>query len=121
MSSKGVNLPLTGSTCKPKSSKVVTPRSMGVFSVAMATRDVTLFPSIVMYASETGYSTISPLAVLNLLLSISFNCSLLAMLFGITVYIAPVSAMNSNSSFKLRLRGLAMIPRTRTYPIRYPF
>jgi len=58
MSSKGVNLPLTGSTCKPKSSRVVTPRSMGAFSVAMATRDVMLFPSIVMYTSETGYSTI---------------------------------------------------------------
>ena len=43
MSSTGVNLPLTGSTCRPKSSRVVTPRSMGLFSVAMATRDVTLF------------------------------------------------------------------------------
>lgn len=110
MSSRGVNLPLTGSTCKPKSSRVVTPRSVGVFSVAMATRDVTLFPSIVIYASETGYSTISPLAVLNLLLSVSSSCSLSAMFLGITVYIAPVSAINSNSSFKLRLSGLAMVP-----------
>lgn len=45
ISSRGVSFPVTGSTVRPRSSRVVTPRRVGVFSVAMATRDVTLLSS----------------------------------------------------------------------------
>ena len=48
ISSRGVSFPVTGSTVRPRSSRVVTPRGVGVFSVAMATRDVTPLSSTVM-------------------------------------------------------------------------
>lgn len=50
MSSRGVNLPLTERTCKLKNSRVATPRGIGVFSVVMATRDVT--PFLMFYISR---------------------------------------------------------------------
>ena len=39
---------VTGSTCRPSSSRVVTPSSVGVFSEPMATSDVTPLSSTCM-------------------------------------------------------------------------
>lgn len=54
------SFPVIGSTWNPSGSRVVTPRSGGVFSDTITTRLVTPLPSTTIYASETGYSTTSP-------------------------------------------------------------
>jgi len=90
--------PVTGSTCNPSSSRVVTPKTWVSFSSPKTMMEWVICPFISTSAMPTSLSMILSSAVLNLLLPIGLVPNVSSCLREIMVYIAPVSASSSSST-----------------------
>lgn len=89
---------MTGSTWRPSSSRVVTPRTWVSFGSPKTMMEWVLCPWISTSARPTSLSMILPYAVLNLLLPVGFMFRVWSCLRLMIEYMAPVSARSSSSA-----------------------
>jgi len=116
-SSRGFSSPVTGSTCSPSSSRVVTPRTCVSFSSPKTMVEWVLSPFISTSASPTSRWIILPSAVLNFLLPRGLMFRFWSCLRWMIVYMAPVSARSSISFSSFGVWMFRTLTFTFTYPI----